>query len=97
MHTVHSLYNVPVHFMHHTITRQVEVYETCLLPSVTACLDGYNTTVLAYGQTSSGKSYTMGSEGVIGGGWVEEEGEERAGIIPRTLKDLFQGIEVCYK
>ena len=62
-----------------------------------ACLDGYNTTVLAYGQTSSGKSYTMGSEGVGGAaGWDRggEELDESAGIIPRAMKDLFQQIEV---
>ena len=78
---------------------QVEVYQTCVLPCVTSCLEGYNATVLAYGQTSSGKSYTMGSEGVEGGGWEGWEGEgvgERAGIIPRSLRDLFQHIEVCY-
>lgn len=80
---------------------QVEVYRTCVLPCVTSCLEGYNATVLAYGQTSSGKSYTMGSEGVEGEGveWeAGEEGEgvgERAGIIPRSLNDLFQHIEVC--
>ena len=60
-----------------------------------ACLDGYNTTVLAYGQTSSGKSYTMGSEGVGGTvGWDGGGEDERDGIIPRALKDLFQQIEV---
>ncbi|CAH0592830.1 unnamed protein product [Chrysodeixis includens] len=65
------------------------VYDTCVRKLVEAALDGYNATVLAYGQTGSGKTYTMGS------GW-EGEGdgdEERRGIIPRAIRDLFAGAE----
>ena len=28
-------------------------------PVITSCVDGYNVCILAYGQTSSGKTYTM--------------------------------------
>ncbi|XP_022822267.1 kinesin-like protein KIF21B isoform X2 [Spodoptera litura] len=68
---------------------QQAVYDTCVRKLVEAALDGYNATVLAYGQTGSGKTYTMGS------GW-EGEGdgdEERRGIIPRAIRDLFAGAE----
>ncbi|XP_050554596.1 kinesin-like protein KIF21A isoform X2 [Spodoptera frugiperda] len=68
---------------------QQTVYDTCVRKLVEAALDGYNATVLAYGQTGSGKTYTMGS------GW-EGEGdgdEERRGIIPRAIRDLFAGAE----
>ena len=40
---------------------QVEVYQTCVYPLINQFLDGYNTTVLAYGPTGSGKTYTMGT------------------------------------
>ena len=49
---------------------------------------GYNATVLAYGQTGSGKTHSMG------GGWGEHSGtEDEVGIIPRVIKELFDGIE----
>lgn len=46
-------------------------------------LSGYNGTVFAYGQTSSGKTHTM--EGVIGN-------PEKRGIIPRIINDIFNHI-----
>ena len=71
------------------ILPQAEVYTKTVGPLVSACLEGYNSTVFAYGQTGSGKSHTMGSEGFAMG-----EGEERRGIIPRALEQLFQHIQV---
>ena len=50
------------------------------------CLDvlmGYNGTIFAYGQTSSGKTHTM--EGVIGD-------PDLQGIIPRIVNDIFNHI-----
>ena len=50
---------------------------------------GYNATVLAYGQTGSGKTFSMG-------GCYEDSlsGDEASmGIIPRVLKELFNGFE----
>lgn len=45
--------------------------------------------MLAYGQTGSGKTYTMG--GAYG---VSIDGiEEITGVIPRVIRDLFDGIE----
>jgi hypothetical protein len=46
-------------------------------------LEGYNGTILAYGQTSSGKTYTM--QGNI-------EDNEYQGIIPRMIKQVFTHI-----
>ena len=51
------------------------------------CLDvlsGYNGTIFAYGQTSSGKTHTM--EGNI-------HSEEMMGIIPRIVNDIFDHVE----
>ena len=46
-------------------------------------LNGYNGTIFAYGQTSSGKTHTM--EGVIGNNDLQ-------GIIPRIVQDIFNYI-----
>lgn len=38
---------------------QAEVYDVVAKPIVADVLNGYNGTIFAYGQTSSGKTYTM--------------------------------------
>ena len=38
---------------------QHDVYQTVGLPVVKSVLEGYNGTIFAYGQTSSGKTHTM--------------------------------------
>ena len=42
---------------------QSSVYTTAVAPLLGRFLDGYNATVMAYGQTASGKTYTMGTMG----------------------------------
>ncbi|XP_044514450.1 kinesin-like protein KIF27 isoform X3 [Gracilinanus agilis] len=65
---------------------QDEVYTTCIKPLVASLIEGYNATVFAYGQTGSGKTYT------IGGGHIASVAEDKKGIIPRAIQDLFQSI-----
>lgn len=43
-------------------TTQPQVYDITVKPIVDSVLDGYNGTILAYGQTSSGKTHTMFGE-----------------------------------
>lgn len=62
---------------------QAQVYEEAAKPIVKDVLSGYNGTIFAYGQTSSGKTHTM--EGTIGDDSLE-------GIIPRIVNDIFQYI-----
>lgn len=62
---------------------QATVYEEAAKPIVKDVLSGYNGTIFAYGQTSSGKTHTM--EGTIGDETFE-------GIIPRIVNDIFQYI-----
>lgn len=62
---------------------QAQVYEEAAKPIVKDVLSGYNGTIFAYGQTSSGKTHTM--EGAIGD-------ENYEGIIPRIVNDIFQYI-----
>jgi hypothetical protein len=59
-------------------SRQDEVYHVTAKHIVHDVLDGYNGTVFAYGQTSTGKTHTM-----LGG-----EGDLR-GVIPRVFEDIF--------
>uniref|UniRef100_A0A0K0DUR5 Kinesin-like protein n=1 Tax=Strongyloides stercoralis TaxID=6248 RepID=A0A0K0DUR5_STRER len=62
---------------------QQQVYEGSAYHIVQDVLSGYNGTVFAYGQTSSGKTHTM--EGIIGD-------NEKQGIIPRIINDIFTHI-----
>ncbi len=65
-------------------SNQSEVYESGAKPVLTNVLEGYSGTIFAYGQTSSGKTYTM--EGIL-------NDEKDMGIIPRINRDIFQYIE----
>lgn len=62
---------------------QEQVYNTAAKDIVVDVLNGYNGTIFAYGQTSSGKTHTM--EGVIGNPGLQ-------GIIPRIIQDIFNHI-----
>ena len=81
--------------------KQKDVYDTCVLPLTLKILDGYNATVFAYGQTSSGKTFT------ITGGYggynhnVDDDDDDEAkydneleGVVPRALKDLFRRLKL---
>ncbi|KAL3460315.1 hypothetical protein BJX64DRAFT_186496 [Aspergillus heterothallicus] len=59
-----------------------------LSDSVGSFLQGYNVSILAYGQSGAGKSYTMGTSG------PNEQGDNQAmGIIPRAAQLLFEKLE----
>lgn len=62
---------------------QKKVYETTAKSVVESSLKGYNATIFAYGQTGTGKTYTM--EGF-------NSAEER-GIIPRAIEQIFKHIQ----
>nr|XP_055198515.1 centromere-associated protein E isoform X1 [Nyctereutes procyonoides] len=57
------------------------VYEEIAVPIIDSAIQGYNGTIFAYGQTASGKTYTMmGSQDYLG-------------VIPRAIHDIFQKIK----
>ncbi|KAJ1722463.1 hypothetical protein LPJ53_003103 [Coemansia erecta] len=62
---------------------QPAVY-AAVAPLLARFVEGYNVTVLAYGQTSSGKTYTMGTAAA---GPMDDE--ESTGVVPRALAWLF--------
>ncbi|XP_065175568.1 kinesin-like protein KIF11 [Sycon ciliatum] len=70
---------------------QIEVYKSVILPIIEEVLQGYNCTVFAYGQTGTGKTYTMEGERTEGSATWEDD--PKSGIIPRTLHQLFERLE----
>ena len=62
---------------------QEDIYNFGVKGIIDSVLDGYNGTVLAYGQTSSGKTYTM--QGEMGNTATH-------GIIPRMIEHVFDFI-----
>ncbi|EKD19680.1 kinesin heavy chain [Drepanopeziza brunnea f. sp. 'multigermtubi' MB_m1] len=65
-------------------SRQKDVFDFSIKPTVDDILNGYNGTVFAYGQTGAGKSYTM-----MGTDMDDPEGR---GVIPRIVEQIFQSI-----
>ncbi|KFM76066.1 Kinesin-like protein KIF11-B, partial [Stegodyphus mimosarum] len=69
-------------------TKQISVYKAVVGPLIQEVLMGYNCTVFAYGQTGTGKTYTMeGERNSTTCSWEDDPG---AGIIPRSLHQLFE-------
>ena len=62
---------------------QEDIYNFGVKGIIDSVLDGYNGTVLAYGQTSSGKTYTMQGE---------MNNNSTQGIIPRMIEHVFDFI-----
>ncbi|XP_008285949.1 kinesin-1 heavy chain-like [Stegastes partitus] len=75
----------PYHFdrVFQSNTTQVQFYNAVAQKIVKDVLDGYNGTIFAYGQTSSGKTHTM--EGKL-------HDPDMMGIIPRIVQDIFNYI-----
>ncbi len=66
---------------------QSEVYETTAKPAVMSILEGYNSTIFAYGQTGTGKTFTME-------GFTYNSNDILRGIIPRSIEEIFNYIEL---
>ncbi|KRX02482.1 P-loop containing nucleoside triphosphate hydrolase [Pseudocohnilembus persalinus] len=65
---------------------QEEVYENTAKQSVLSTLQGYNSTIMAYGQTGTGKTFTME-------GFKYNSLDPSRGIIPRAIEEIFKFIE----
>ncbi|CAL4903139.1 unnamed protein product [Urochloa decumbens] len=72
-------------------SKQKDLFEQSISPIVNEVLEGYNCTIFAYGQTGTGKTYTM--EG--GGTRKVKNGElpTDAGVIPRAVRQIFDILE----
>ena len=67
-------------------TSQEEVFNVSAKPAVNSILEGYNSTIFAYGQTGTGKTFTME-------GFTYNNIDNSRGIIPRTIENIFSYIE----
>lgn len=64
-------------------SKQIDLYDETFRPLVDSVLLGFNGTIFAYGQTGTGKTYTM--EGV-------RDDIERRGVIPNSFEHIFTHI-----
>ncbi|XP_060896368.1 kinesin-like protein KIF11 isoform X2 [Labrus mixtus] len=69
--------------------KQIEVYRSVVFPILDEVIMGYNCTVFAYGQTGTGKTFTMEGERTPNEQFTWEE-DPLAGVIPRTLHQIFE-------
>jgi len=72
--------------VHGPSTSQYELFEATAKPMITRFIDGFNCTVLAYGQTSSGKTFTMTGVDLDADPSDPNTG---MGIIPRAVSTIF--------
>ncbi|OXB77558.1 UNVERIFIED_CONTAM: hypothetical protein H355_015850 [Colinus virginianus] len=62
----------------HSDDNTQQLYEGVAVPIIQSAVQGYNGTIFAYGQTASGKTYTMMGN------------KDSAGIIPKAIQHVFK-------
>ncbi|BFZ01884.1 hypothetical protein BsWGS_04923 [Bradybaena similaris] len=72
--------------------QQIDVYKAVVMPVVEEVLMGYNCTIFAYGQTGTGKTFTMEGDRSPGAN-ITWEDDPLSGIIPRTLHQIFEDLQ----
>ncbi|CAO1306448.1 unnamed protein product [Diamesa hyperborea] len=69
--------------VYNAVSTQQNIYDEVVRPLVASVLEGFNGCVFAYGQTGTGKTFTM--EGIRGH-------QEQKGIIPRAFEQIWSHI-----
>ncbi|KAL5101230.1 hypothetical protein RYX36_005557 [Vicia faba] len=72
-------------------TSQEDIFQSVGVPLVKNALAGYNTSILSYGQSGSGKTYTMW--GPPSAMFEEHSPQSHKGIVPRIFQMLFSELE----
>ncbi|XVE89722.1 hypothetical protein DITRI_Ditri20bG0018500 [Diplodiscus trichospermus] len=67
-------------------SKQADIYEFLVLPIVRDAFNAINGTIIAYGQTGAGKTYSMEGPNIL------EFDEQKKGILPRVVDGLFECI-----
>ncbi|KAG5243976.1 kinesin-related protein [Salix suchowensis] len=75
------------------LAQQKDLYEQAVVPIVNEVLEGFNCTIFAYGQTGTGKTYTMEGECKRGKSGPNGELPSEAGVIPRAVQQIFDTLE----
>jgi hypothetical protein len=82
--------SVPHRFTFDTVyddqSTQEEIYLGTAQESVLSTIEGFNNTIMAYGQTGTGKTHTME-------GFKYNGTDPQRGIIPRAIDEIFKYIE----
>lgn len=84
-----SMHNYTYDHVFEAETNQAQVYNQGVASLLDKYMNEFNVTIFAYGQTGSGKTYTIGSnknDTLIN--------DPKEGIIPRSLKHLFESINM---
>ncbi|XP_060201676.1 kinesin-like protein KIN-5D isoform X2 [Lycium barbarum] len=71
-------------------SQQKDFYDQSVAPLVNEALEGYTCTIFAYGQTGTGKTYTMEGGAIKEKNW---ELHKNAGVIPRAVQQIFDILE----
>lgn len=80
---IHPTHSFAFDHVYDQNTPQKHIYDNSAKVAVLSTLKGYNATIIAYGQTGTGKTYTMEGNST----------PEGRGIIPRSIEDIFYFIE----
>ena len=83
---VFQLHRFTFDFVFDVDSQQEDVYNITAKQAVQSVLEGYNSTIFCYGQTGTGKTYTME-------GFTYDSHDPQKGIIQRTIEDIFNYIE----
>ncbi|CAI8602433.1 unnamed protein product [Vicia faba] len=73
--------------------KQKDLYDQAVVPIVNEVLEGFNCTIFAYGQTGTGKTYTMEGNAKKTKSGPNGELPAEAGVIPRAVKQIFDTLE----
>ncbi|KAM2893222.1 hypothetical protein FF1_008605 [Malus domestica] len=73
--------------------QQRDLYDQAVIPIVHEVLEGFNCTIFAYGQTGTGKTYTMEGECKRAKTGPNGELPPEAGVIPRAVQQIFDTLE----
>ncbi|GMP60611.1 hypothetical protein CsSME_00023396 [Camellia sinensis var. sinensis] len=72
----------------HDGSEQADVFEFLALPIVRDAVNGINGTIITYGQTGAGKTYSMEGPSIL------DCDEQKKGLLPRVVGELFNAIKI---